>query len=98
MTQQLQIISDKLPATLSTTLWVVLTNCKQAGDAYIRYKGEIGCTMKAYALDSKHTYNANLSLLSVLTDCIIISTATQDVQTMYKDVMQLNLLINEDDK
>lgn len=91
---QLQIIADKLPSTLSTTLWVVLTNCKQSGEAYLRYKGEFGCTLRAYALDSRQEFNRGMGLTTLLTECIIITTASESLQKLHEDVMQLNEQIN----
>ena len=95
----LQIITDKLPSTLSTTLWCVLSNAKQSGNTYVLYKDKGGSVVNStFCLDAKHEFNSWLGLTTMLVECILIETASQDVQTMYKDVMKLNEIINNKDK
>lgn len=96
MTSQitLQVYPDKIAPALSSTLFCLLSDARQDAVAHIRYKDEIGLMETTYSADSKHSFCKGLGLIACIMDAVVLSSTSELIQSLYKEVLEMNILIN----
>ena len=89
-TQQLQIIPERLTPCLSSMLFTLLSDAKYEGNMWLKSKYCLPNDIASH----KYKYNKALGLVICLEDVIILETATNIIQSLYKEVLGMNELIN----